>query len=362
MSVASSHASVIGDPARIASRVADAAHAADRRSEVAAEDIFLSQPGRLDDRTRAATLRLAEATIGAIEQQIAGDAARALADADRRDAAAVLETNQALAWPRLIEAGLMRDGELIGELIAQARVDLLDESLTALRAPDAGTTLVTTLVQSGAPAQRTAAIAYLVADGTRRLAAGGRQAILPTALHARVAWWIAAALRERLSGAGGVESDRVLADATHRCLGGYDQSAGDDDAAARLVQALAPSAAGRAELMVRALDSARVVLFVALLAQALSIDMVEARALVLDSASDRLWLALRAAGLPRDAIARAGFLLSEADRERNLTMLVETIETLGALDPVVAATAIATVRLPRDFRAAVRALARRSAA
>lgn len=362
MSAAFHHASVVGDPARIAARVADAASAADRRSDVAVEDVFLSQPGRLDDRTRAATLRLAETTIGAIEQQIVGDAARALADAGRRDAAAVLESNQALAWPRLIEAGLMRDAELIGELIAQARVDLLDDSLTTLRAPDAGTTLVTALVQSGAPAQRTAAIAYLVADGTRRLAVGGRQAILPVVLYARVAWWVAAVLRERLSGTGGVESDRALADATHRCLSGYDHAAGVDDAAARLVQALSPSASERAELMVRALDSARITLFVALLAEGLSIDSVEARALVLDSASDRLWLALRAAGLPREAIARAGFLLSEADRERDLSMLVETIETLAALDPAAAALTIATVRLPRDFRAAVRALARRSAA
>jgi hypothetical protein len=362
MAAASSPASVIGDPARIASLVADAVAAADRRSEVAVEDVFLSQPGRLDDRTRAATLRLAETTIGAIEQQIAGDAARALHDADRREAAAVLESNRALAWSRLIEAGLMRDAELIGELIAQARVDLLDESLTALRAPDAGATLVTALVQSGAPAQRTAAIAYLVADSTRRLAAGGRQAILPAVLHTRVAWWVAAALRERLSGTGGVESDRVLADAAHRCLREYDETAGVDEAAARLVQALSPSTAERAELMVRALDSARTALFVALLAEALSIDAAEARALVLDSPSDRLWLALRAAGLPRDAIARAGFLLSEADRERDLSTLVEAVDTLAALDPAVAAEAISTARLPRDFRAAVRALARRSAA
>lgn len=347
----------MGDPARLASRVADAGWAAEARLAVAIEDIFLSQPGRLDDRTRAATLALAEATVGALEQQIAGDAARALEASAQPDAAATIESNQPLAWPRLLDAGLMRDAELIAELIAQARIDLLDESLTALRAPDAGPTLLTHLVESGSAATRAAAIAYLVADGTRRLTAGGRRAMLPAVLHARVGWWVAAALRERLGDMAGGESDRALVEATHRRLGGQDATTSVDEAATALVRALTLSTVERAELMVRALDNARVALFVALLAEALSIDMVEARALVLDSGSDRLWLALRAAGLARDAIARAGFLLSEADRERDLSVLIDTIDVLAALDPATAAEAITTLRWPRDFRAAIQALA-----
>ncbi len=359
MSAATHRASLTAESARLASRVADAARVADARLEVAVADIFLSQPGRLDDRTRAATLRLAEATVCAIEQRIAGETARDLTMADRHEAAVILDTNRSLAWPRLLEAGLMRDADVIGELIAQARVDLLDESLAAMRAPDAAPTLVATLVERGAPAQRVAAVAYLVADGTRRGGASGRRAMLSATLHARVAWWVAAALREQLGATAGPVGDRALADATHRCIADHaDDGGAVDPAAAALVRALAPSPAERAELMVRALDGARVALFVALLADAVSIEANDARALVLDAASDGLWLALRAAGLPHDALARAGFLLCEADRERDLSLLIETLDTLAALDPAVAAAAVAGLRLPRDFREAARALAR----
>ncbi|WP_156025770.1 DUF2336 domain-containing protein [Sphingomonas phyllosphaerae] len=361
MSASSPHASVMGDPARLASCAADAERAAEQRLFVAVEDIFLSQPGRLDDRTRAATLRLAEATIGATEQQISGDAARTLMAAGRREAAAVLGSNRSLAWPRLLDAGLMRDTDLIGALIAQARVDLLDESLAALRAPDAGPTLVTMLIERGDAAQRAAASDYLLADGKRRMGVEGRQAILPAAAQARIAWWVAAALREQLGAEGGAVADAALCEAAQRRIARANEGQ-MRDAAARLVHALSPTVAERGALMVRALESARTPLFAALLAEAIGVDAEAALSLVLDSTSDRLWLALRAAALDRDAIARAGFLLSEADRERDVTMLIEVLDPLAALDPTAAAAAIATLRLPGDFRAAVRALAARAPA
>lgn len=351
----------MGDPARLASYAADAERAAEQRLVVAVEDIFLSQPGRLDDRTRAATLRLAEATIGATEQQISGDAARTLMAAGRREAAAVLGSNRSLAWPRLLDAGLMRDTELIGALIAQARVDLLDESLAGLRAPDAGPTLVTMLIERGDAAQRAAASDYLLADGMRRMGVEGRQAILPAAAQARIVWWVAAALREQLGAQGGALADAALCEAAQQRIAQANEGQ-MRDAAARLVRALSPTVGERGHLMVRALESARTPLFAALLADAIGVDADAALSLVLDSASDRLWLALRAAELDRDAIARAGFLLSEADRERDLTMLIEVLDPLAALDPAAAAAAIATLRLPGDFRAAVRALAARTPA
>lgn len=352
-----SYAHVMRDPARIGSHAAEAEQFAEERLTIAIEDIFLSQPGRLDERTRAATLRLAEATVGAIERQVADDAARALASTGRHEAAAVLQSNEPVAWPRLSDAGLMRDADLIAELIAQARMDLLDESLAMLRVHDAGPTLATTLVENGSAEQRAAAMAYLLADGTRRLALDGRRAALPAVLHARVIWWIAAALRERVGATGGIEVDVALCEAAQRGIAQHDVSP-VEDAATALVRALAPTPGARAELMVQALDNARTTLFAMLLADALRIDAAAVRALVLDSASDRLWLALRAAGLPRDAIAQVGFLLSEADRERDLTMLIETLDALAALTPEVAAQAVVALRLPHDFRAALRALAR----
>lgn len=359
MSATFPHASITGDLARLSIHVADAERAAEQRLAVGIEDIFLSRPGRLDDRIRAATLRLAEASIGAIEQQVSGDTARALMALGRREAAALLGSNRALAWPRLLEAGLMRDAGLIGALIAQARVDLLDESLAALRAPDAGPTVVTALIEHGDAAQRAAASNFLLVDGMRRGAGEERHAVLPPTLQAQIIWWIAAALRERLGEIGGAEADIALSEAAqHRIARANDgQVIG---AASRLVRALAPTTADRGTLMIRALESARTPLFAAFLADGAGVDAEAALSLVLDSHSDRLWLALRAAGLDRDTIARVGFLLSEADRERDLTMLIEVLDPLGALDPVGAARAMSTLRLPEDFRAAVRALARRA--
>ena len=358
MSATQPSASVIGDPARLRAEAIEAERAAEERLAVAIDDIFLSQPGRLDDRTRAATLRLTEATVCAIERQVAGDAAHALAAIGRHDAAGVLQSNEPIAWPRLRDAGLMHDAELIAELIAQTRIDLLDESLAMLRVHDSGPTLATTLVERGTGVQRAAAVAYLVADGTRRLALDGRRAALPAGLYARAVWWVAAALREQMGRAGGIEADAALCEAAQQCIARH-RDAPVEVTAAALVRALAPTPEERAELMVHALDSARTTLFAMLLADALGIDAAAARGLVLDPASDRLWLALRAAELSRDAIARAGFLLSEADRERDVLALIEMLDGFAALEPLVAAQALSELRLPQDFRAAVRALARR---
>lgn len=328
--------------------------------EVAVHDIFLSQPGRLDDRTRAAVLRLAEATVDAVEQRIAGLAARTLNERDQREAAAVLESNRSLAWPRLLGAGLMRDAEMIAALIAQARIDLLDDSLTTLRAHDAGPTVVVSLVEHADAGWSNAAVRYLVADSLRRLAAGERDAMLPAPLRSRLTWWVAAALRERLGALGGAEADRALSEAALRCLEDDHSSDGIESAAIRLAVLLGAVPGQRGDWMLRAMESARSTLFVALLAEALGTDFCEARGMLLDSESERLWLALRAAGLPRDAIARIGFLLSEADPARDLPALIEWLDPLAALDPVVAQEALAELRLPRDFRAAVRTLTRPS--
>lgn len=347
-----------GAATRLASRSADAGRVAAARLDVAVADIFLSQPGRLDDRTRWTVLRLAETTVNAIEQQIVGGAARALATRGWPEAAAILESNQALAWPRLLDTGLMRDAEVIAELIAQARIDLLDQSLTVLRAPDGEPTLVAMLADGADVGLRQAALAYMVADGRRRLSAGERHADLPAALQARVTWWVAAALRERLGDMAGFESDVAICDAAQRCVGGYGDDERVEAAAARLAALLHAAPDPRGELLLHALESARATLFVALLAAALSIDAADARALLLDPESDRLWLAMRAAGMSRDAIARAGFLLTEADRARDLDALIELLDPLAALDPATAAAAVAPLTLPADYRAALRALNR----
>lgn len=333
--------------------------AAEQRLDTAITDLFMTPHGRLDDRTRWAVLRLAEATVRAIEQRIAGHAARTLAARGQPNHAATLESNRAMVWPRLRACALMDDADLIGELIAQARMDLIDEALAALRAPDAGPTLLSVLAEDADPAVRDATIAYLVAESRRRLAVDDCRAAMPAVLHRRLSWWVAAALRERLGASGDAGCDQALSDAAQHAIMAHD---GEDDVAAaanRLVAALRPGADALPTLLLRALDGARSTLFVALLGDALGIGDAEVRELVLDAGGERLWTALRAAGLARGAIARIGFALTEADPRRDLEALVEGLDSADALAPAAAAQALASLTLPRDYRSAVHALARR---
>lgn len=355
MSSAFPYRSVVDDPSRFARHAADAERAATRRMAIAIDDLALLPPGRLDDRTRAAVMRLAEGSVAIVERHVAGEAARAFAAQGMDHLAVALDGNLLFAWGRLLEAGLMRDAELTGEWIAQGRLGLLDESLAALHAQDGSPTLVTALVDHPDPRVREATLVYLIADSAQRLAAGGASTVLPAPLHAQLTWWVAAVLREGFAPDGDPAVDRVLAEAAQKCIAAHDDLTRVEPAAAALAAALADEAT-RGEMLVHALDGARAALFVALLAHALAIDPVEARALLLDSASDMLWIALRAAGLPREAIARAGFLLTEADRDRDLGVLIEQLDPLSMVSPAEALRALSTLTLPREFRVSLRKL------
>lgn len=344
--------------ARVAAQAAAADGRAGRRLSAAIDDLFLSERDRLDERSRAAVTRLAEATVGAIERDIAGHAARLLEARGAGAIAALLAGNRAITLPRLVESGLMRDPDIMGELVAQARIDLIDEALAAHRFPGVAPALLAGLAESGDGVVRGRAVTYLVADSRRRLAHDDRRAELPVACHERLAWWIAAALRERLGHGVSPEVDRALSEASQRSIAAHDDTERVEAAAAHLAAAIDPVASALPKLLLDTLAEARVTLFVALLAHALGIEPVEARGLTLDADSDRLWLALRALGLERDLIARIGFMLCEADRDRDVEALADALDRVASLAPETAAHAVAPLTLHRDFRAAMRALAR----
>jgi hypothetical protein len=344
--------------ALLARRAAAAEQRADARLAAAIADFFLPDEDRLDDRTRAAVAALFEATVGAVEREIAAHAARLL---DSRGAAALAArlAGNGSVLDRLVESGLARDAELMDELIAQARVALIDEALVANRAPGTAPTLLARLTEVADGVIRNRAIAYLVADGRRRLPAADRCAELPAELFHRIGWWIAAALRERL-GEDAPAADRALAEATQRSLAAHDEGERVEAAAAHLAAAIDALPHERAPLLLDTLAEGRVALFVAILTHALGVDGAETRALVLDAGGERLWLALRSLGMERDAIARIGWTLCEADRARDVETLADRIDPVAALTPEAAALALAPLALNRDFRAAVRALARAS--
>ncbi|MEH3047734.1 DUF2336 domain-containing protein [Sphingomonas adhaesiva] len=342
----------------VLARAAAADVRVDARLATAIADIFLPERDRLDERTRAAVARLVEATVAAAERDIAGHAARVLATRGHGVTAQRLSANHPLTLPRLATAGLLRDADIMAEMIAQARIDLIDEALVTNRAPGTRATLLARLTESRDGVIRSRAVTYLVADSRRRGPAAARRAELPAALHQRLAWWIAAALREHLAAAADGAVDRALVEATQRSLDAQVDCDRVAMLAVNLAAAIAPDAGDLPRLLLDTLVEGRLALFVAVLAQAVGIDPVEARGLVLDTDSERLWLALRGVGLSREEIAQLGWLLSEADGWRDAEALADVLGPIAALAPDMAAQVVAPLTLDRDYRAAIRALAR----
>ena len=75
-------------------------------------------------------------------------------------------------------------------------------------------------------------------------------------------------------------------------------------------------------------------------------------------AGDRLWVALRAIDLPREAIARIGYALCEADPRRDLEQFADVLDWIMAVAPQEARAALAPHYLDPDYRAALQALER----
>ncbi|WP_375270066.1 DUF2336 domain-containing protein [Sphingomonas sp.] len=347
--------------AALAMRAAAAERRASRRLAAAIEDFFRDEHDRLDDRARALIGALIEASVTAFERDVGEAAARLLASRGEAQAAKAVVTGNSGVFARLIDSGLLRERALMDEVVAQARVDLIDEALVANRAPGVATGLLARLRDAEDAMVRDAAIEYLLADSRRRAPAEERRAELPAELHHQLVWWVAAALRERLSGVSAT-ADRALVDAAMQRIAHFDGAAGTMVAAHRLAAAIDADVDRLPGLLLEALTEGRLALFAGLLAHALGIEMDEARALTLEPDGERLWIALRALGMERDVLARIGWALGEADRTRDVEALPDAIDAAAVVAPDKAGAVIAPLMLTRDFRQAVRALSMGSAA
>ncbi|KQT33703.1 hypothetical protein ASG29_06755 [Sphingomonas sp. Leaf412] len=319
-------------------RVAAAERRAAARLDRDIADLLPGPGPALDERTRVTAVRLLERGIAAIERDLI---------AQVRDMAL---PNDFDAYARLKTAGVLREPALMAEVIAQARIAILDESLVAQRMPGSAPGFLVRLGEAGDRQVRAETLAYLVADNRQRVAGGE----LPLALHRRLSWWIVAVMRER-TGAG---SDRALAAAADRVLAARATRDDAATAAGRLAAAIDARPNEHVHVLIDTLLEGRIALFVAVLARALGIDAVEARAIVLDPEGDRLWLALRALSLPRAAMARIGWVLGEADAARDVEALPDTLEAIERVAPDEAAGALAMLALPAEFRDAIRTLGR----
>ncbi len=336
---------------QLLARAAAASGRADRRLGQAIDDFFLPDDARLDDRTRATLAATLAAVVAAAENDLRRQTARGLFGSDATLAERV--SDGAPVLDRLVGAGLLRDGDLMRDLIGRTRQDLLADLLPPTPAEEAGaSSLLARLSASADNAVAKAALALMTAESRRRgLADTSRlnQTELPAELHHRLVWWVAAAIREQL---GTSAADRALAEAALRALGNHDESDRVESAAMRLASAIDAQPAELAALLTHALGDRRVALFVALLAHALGFDFATMREIAVEG-SDQLWLALRAAGLDRATVARVGLSLCEADPRRDVEAFADQLDGIVAVTPDRARAALAPLKLHPDFRAAM---------
>jgi hypothetical protein len=328
---------------------------ADDALQVAIADFLLADMGRLDDRTRLALRDAVRGAIAQVESAIRRHAARLLADRGASAQAEALLSARVDVTARLTRAGLLRDEDLMGELLARVRQDLIAATLpVAVLGPDEPSLVVRLTAAPDAVVSRAAA-ALLVADNRRRDAWESGECAgsdLPAELHHRLTWWVAAAIR------GGGDIDRAIAEAAQRCVASNDEGNSPDAVAMRLAVALDPRPAELPDLLVEAIGDRRLGLFTALVAHAVGLPHDAARAIALEPEGDRLWLALRALDLPRAAIARIGLALSEADSVRDVEHFADQLDVIVAVRPAAARAALQPLTLHRDYRAAIRALER----
>ncbi len=324
-------------------------------------DFFLDADARLDDRTRLMLAQVLGAIVGAIEWDIRRHAARLLASSGATQAGeAILQAGAGTVLHRLTQAGLLRDEDLMDELVARVRHDLIAASLPVeVAEPDEASLLVRL---AGVPDSvvASAASALLAAESRRRVAneqgaVGGSE--LPAELHHRLVWWVAAAIRDALRTTTR-ETDRAIADAAQRSLAAHDEGERRDAVATRLATALDARPNELAAVLVESIGDRRLSLFVAVLAHALGIAFDQARSITLEPEGDRLWLALRALDMDRPTIAKIGLALSEADPRRDIEAFADALDAIVSIGVEDARASIAPLALNRDFRMALRALAR----
>lgn len=333
---------------------------------VAIDDFFLPEEARLDERTRAALATLLRALVEAIESEVREHSARLLTGRGEAGLAGRLGSDSPPVLPRLMRSGMLRDPELMTELMARVRQELLGASLP-MTAPDdpERPSLINRFVQHPDRLIGTSAMAVLIAESRRRaLPDTGTlaQTDLPAELHHRLVWWVAAALRERIAletDLGLDALDRALSEAALRSLAAYDEGDRLEAAAVRLAAAIDAQPAELGHLLVEALGDRRIVLFTALLAHAAGIDYLAMRAIVIDPAADRLWLVLRALDMTRDTVAQIGYALSEADPRRDLETFADTLDSIASITATEARAALAPLKLHPDYRAALIALERK---
>lgn len=356
MPATSDHLSVTDGAAALLARAAAADRVERGRLRHAIDDLFLPDEARLDERTRAHWGAALRGLIATVEGEIGAHAARLLAGRGEPALAERLGRPDPGIADRLIASGLLRDQELVGELLARVLEVQIGGALpvTAPAHPDRPSFLAR-LARSGDRVVAAGALALIVAAGTRAAEGAATRTELPAELHHRLVWWVAAALRGS-AGEAAEALDRALAEAVQRSLAAHDEGERLEALAMRLAAAIDAQPDELGGLLQESLADRHLPLFVALFARALGVDYATARAVVLDPAGERLLLGLRAIGLERTGLAQIGLLLGEADPRRSLETLPDAVDAAAVLPAEAARARLAPLRLHPHYRAALLAL------
>ncbi len=324
----------------------------------AIDDFLLPTEFRLDDRSRAALHATLSAMVAAVEGDVRRHAARLLVARNEPELAEAIRAGDGVL-DRLLGAHLLHEGELMRELLARTRLDLLADTLPLTSPDDVSTaSLLARLSILADNAVAGATVALMAADIRRRgFRETGRLTLteLPAQLHYRLVWWVAAAISQ-VTPPGDDHPAAIswaIGEAALRAIAVHDDGDRLEAAAIRLATAIDAHADERPALLAEALAARQIHLFVAVLAQGLAIDSTAIRDLVIDEDGDRLWLALRAIDLDRMTIARIGLALAEADPRRGVDRFADLLDTIIGIPPEAARAVLAPLRLPADFRAAL---------
>ncbi len=331
---------------------------ADRRLRAVIDDLALPGEYRLDDRTRLTVQFMAERLCALVEGDVRQVAARRLVAAGMPEHALRLTGDERIAYPALIDAGILYEPAIVRELLGRAGQALLADALP-LAAPEGEDqpSLLVRLAEGSDDVVAAAAAAMLVADARRRDALTGPapRGDISAEVHHRLVWSVTAALQLALSPlpeADQAALDTALTDAAERALIAHDEGDRAEAVAHRLATALSATDAELPQLLTGALGDRRVPLFVALLAYRLGLADDAVRDALLDPAADRLWLMLRAAALDRPTIGAIGLALCDADPRRDVESFAESLDAIMAVTPAAARTALAPLYLHPDLRTA----------
>jgi hypothetical protein len=333
-------------PDRLLAEAAQVARHADARLTAALNDLFLPDFVRPTDSQRAAMANMLDALVTEIDHSLRQGLIARLGEA----APPVLSVARIpIVRPIFDRAGVLRDRELVGLLLARAEEHRI---ALAIRRVAQISPEPMPIVQLGVTPELEATLQLAE---NRRTGSLGEPTItvrdVPADLLHRLLWWAAAALRDYLDRSTPLDPasrDEALASVVAAHLAAHDEGQTLEAAAMRVAIALN----GQESLLFELFRGGRFSLFVALLAVRARIDFAPAFMLAADPGIGALAVLLRAVDAPTQ-VAAPILLQMAAINRLSEAKLEERVNDFLDLEREAAQDAVGPWRLDRAFRHAI---------